>query len=386
MMPRLFSFLVFFSIATGIVGGLHYFLWLRLVRDTGLHGTARTAATAALVVLALSIPLSFVAMRTLPRALGKFLFWPMYLWMGFLLLGFFTLLAVYFVRTLSFWIGAAPDLERRQFLIRWSSALGGAMAALLGGYALVRGRSLPAVKKIEVALKRLPRTLDGITIVQLTDVHIGPTLGREFVEALVERTNALLPDVIAITGDLIDGSVAELSDAVAPLGQLRARHGVFFVTGNHEYYSGVDGWIDELRRLGIRVLSNERVAIGNEAQFDLVGIDDLSAFGDGHRPDLPGALAGRDATRELVLLAHQPRVMKQAVAHGVGLQLSGHTHGGQIWPWNYFVYLQQPFVVGLHAVGDTQIYVSPGTGYWGPPMRLGSRAEITQVVLRSAWG
>ncbi len=224
-------------------------------------------------------------------------------------------------------------------------------------------------------------------MVQLTDVHVGPTIGHAFIDDIVRRTNALQPDLIAITGDLVDGSVEQLRDAVAPLARLRARHGVYFVTGNHEYFSGAAPWLNELGRLGIRVLRNERVSIGEgEASFDLGGIDDHSAARHGGLEPAAAvsqALSGRDPKRELVLLAHQPRSLLEAARFGVGLQLSGHTHGGQIWPFKYLVRLQQPFVEGLHRSGDAQIYVSRGTGYWGPPMRLGAPAEITHVTLES---
>jgi hypothetical protein len=234
-------------------------------------------------------------------------------------------------------------------------------------------------------IDRLAATASGTRIVQLTDVHVGPTIGKGFIEDVVKRANALEPDVIVITGDLVDGSVEELAEHVAPLGTLRARHGVYFVTGNHEYYSGADAWIAHLERLGIRVLRNEHVAIGGEGGFDLAGIDDLSAHGQGHGADLAKALLGRDAARACVLLAHQPRAIALANELGVDLQLSGHTHGGQMFPWNFAVRLQQPFVAGLHRLGRAQIYVSNGTGYWGPPMRLGAPAEITEIELvRSA--
>jgi predicted MPP superfamily phosphohydrolase len=244
------------------------------------------------------------------------------------------------------------------------------------------------VRSVRVRLERLPRKHDGLRIVQLTDLHVGPTIGREFIEDLVRRTNALNPDIVAITGDLVDGSVPDLHDAVSPLANLKARHGVFFVTGNHEYFSGAEAWLKALSELGIRVLQNERVVIGEgDNAFDLAGIDDRSAarYG-GLAPSeaLERALGGRDAERELVLLAHQPRSLLDAQSFGVGLQLSGHTHGGQVWPFGYLVRLQQPFVAGLHRHGAAQIYVSRGTGYWGPPMRLASPAEITEITLESA--
>jgi predicted MPP superfamily phosphohydrolase len=215
-----------------------------------------------------------------------------------------------------------------------------------------------------------------------------PAVGRAFIEDLVGRVNALAPDIVAITGDLVDGSVVELREAVAPLAGLRARHGVYFVTGNHEYFAGAGPWLDELARLGVRVLRNERVTIGaGDEAFDLAGVDDHSAERYGGLPGdeaVARALGGRAAGREVVLLAHQPKSFAAAARHGVGLQISGHTHGGQLWPFGAIVRLAQPFVAGLHRRGDAQIYVSRGTGYWGPPMRLGAPAEITEIVLRRA--
>jgi predicted MPP superfamily phosphohydrolase len=242
----------------------------------------------------------------------------------------------------------------------------------------------PEVVDVEIALRKLPRALDGFTIVQLSDLHTGLTIDREFVQRVVDRANALSPDLIALTGDLVDGNVEDLRDAVAPLGQLRAPHGVFAVTGNHEYYAGADPWIAEITRLGARYLRNERVSIERGgASFDLAGVDDFTAHGEGHGEDLPAATAGRDAEKALVLLAHQPRQVRNAARHGVDLQLSGHTHGGQIWPWHYIVKLQQGgLLAGRYEHEGTQLYVTRGCGYWGPPVRLLAPLEITRVILR----
>jgi predicted MPP superfamily phosphohydrolase len=282
-------------------------------------------------------------------------------------------------------VTAVADPQRRTLLAR---IFGGAVMATTSVLTAVAMRSALGpveVRRVPIALRRFPRQLNGLTLVQLTDIHVGPTIGRAFIETIVSRTNALNPDIIAITGDLVDGTVNELADAVAPLANLRARHGVFFVTGNHEYFAGAAPWIAELTRLGIRCLRNERITIGQgDASFDLAGVDDHSGarFGEpGHGENLEAALGNLDPTREVVLLAHQPKSIFQAARFGIGLQISGHTHGGQIWPFSYLVRLQQPFVAGLHRHAGAQVYVSRGTGYWGPPMRLGAPAEITQLVL-----
>jgi uncharacterized protein len=235
-----------------------------------------------------------------------------------------------------------------------------------------------------VKVKGLAPAMEGTVIVQLTDIHVGPTIGRDFIASMVREVNALSPDVIAITGDLVDGSVSSLGHHVAPLGELRAKHGVFFVTGNHEYYSGVEDWLVELRRLGVRVLANEHVTL--DGALDLAGVNDWSArrYDASHAADMGKALAGRDTSRPVVLLAHQPKHMREATERGVSLVLSGHTHGGQIWPWSKLVALDQHYLAGLYREGDTQLYVSEGTGYWGPPMRINTSPEITKIVLESA--
>ena len=377
----------------GVVGTLsallHYYLWARLVRDALLPQPWARVATIAIVALGALLPIAMPLTRLLPRTTT----WPfsalVYTWMGVLFLAFLLVVVGDVVR-----LGVAasallrPDVvaspERRTLLRQSIAAIAAIGAVSIGAFGIYEARAAIRIAKVRVALKRLPKSMAGLTFAQLSDVHVGNTIGHDFLADLVRRTNALSPDVIVITGDLVDGSVKELSAHVAPLADLKAPLGVYFVTGNHEYYSGADEWIAELQRLGIRVLHNERVELrrGDDA-IDLAGIDDWSAaqFGGGHGPDLASALEGRDSTRELILLAHQPRAIEEAAERGVGLQLSGHTHGGQIWPWNYLVLLQQPYVAGLHRHRDAQIYVSRGTGYWGPPMRVGAPAEITQITL-----
>lgn len=401
-MPRWASLLLFAMTSVVILTLIHYYLWRRLIHDTELRHPWRRVVSILIVLGGVSIPLAMWTTRLLDARLGLHLGWPAFVWMGYLFLLFLGFLAVDAIRMVR-WSArhgralvqstpasvpqtAPQDPERRRFFAR---VAGGTVATAATGtltWGMREALKELNVAEVAVTLPRLPAALDGFTIAHLTDIHVGFTISRGFVEGLVARTNALQPDLIAITGDLVDGDVPTLAHAVAPLGELRARHGVFFVTGNHEFFSGADPWVAELRRLGITVLRNQHVRIGEgDDGFDLAGVEDHDAarFG-GDAPDLARALAGRDPARELVLLAHQPRQVLATDGHGVGLQLSGHTHGGQIWPWHYAARLQQGFLAGLHRHRDTQLYVSRGTGYWGPPVRVGAPAEIAKIVLRAA--
>jgi len=269
--------------------------------------------------------------------------------------------------------------------LRESSAA--AVPILAGALTLLglwEARRVPRVKRVDVPIAGLPAALHGFRIVQVSDLHVGPTIKRKQVEGVVERVNTLDADLIAVTGDLVDGSVRELAEHTRPLGRMRARHGAYFVTGNHEYYSGVHAWVAELRRLGLRVLLNEHVSLRHDgAALVVAGVTDYSAgrFVEGHASDPHRALAGAPDGAVRVLLAHQPRSALEAQHAGVDLQLSGHTHGGQFVPWNFFVRFYQPFNAGLHRLGKLWVYVSRGTGYWGPPKRLGAPSEITQLRL-----
>ncbi|HEY8428834.1 MAG TPA: metallophosphoesterase [Sandaracinaceae bacterium] len=379
---------VFFVLVLGLTALIHFYLWQRLVRDPVWPSTLASIGTWGIGTLAASIPLAFVGSRLFPRELAAPIAWVAFVWMGAMFLFVVLLVPSELVRAGFGWLAAPDEVaspERRKLLARSIAVVVGAAGASLGALSMVNALSGPKLTRLRVSLRGLPSALRGLRIVQLTDIHVGPTIGRAFVEELVRRTNELEPDLVAITGDLVDGTVAELGDAVAPLANLRARHGVFFVTGNHEYYSGADEWIAHLRTLGIRVLRNERVTIEHDgAQLDVAGVDDWESRSFGHGPDLRKALAGKPEDRKVILLAHQPKQIDEAAALGVDLQLSGHTHGGQIVPFNYLVRLQQPYVVGLHEHGPSKLYVSPGTGYWGPPMRLGVKSEIALLELEPA--
>ncbi|MBC9717193.1 metallophosphoesterase [Streptomyces sp. TRM66268-LWL] len=269
---------------------------------------------------------------------------------------------------------------RRLFVSR---IIGGAAATAAvatvgyGTYSVMRG---PRLKHLTVPLAKLPRGAHGFRIAVVSDIHLGPVLGRAHTQRIVDTINSAQADLVAVVGDLVDGSVEDLGHAAEPLAGLRSRHGSFFVTGNHEYFSGAQQWVDHVRELGMQPLENARVEIGG---FDLAGVNDVAGESEGQGPDFVKALGDRDRSRASVLLAHQPVVIHDAVEHGVDLQLSGHTHGGQMWPGNFIADLANPTLAGLESYGDTQLFVSRGAGAWGPPVRVGAPSDITVVTLAS---
>jgi hypothetical protein len=374
-------------LASGFLAACHFYLAQRLVLDPDLAQPWRGLALGAIAALGASLVLQPIGERRLRPARARWIAWPASIWMGFAFLLLLGLLASDALLWLTGGVAEAAEGLPGSGAGAGVRAAAVTLLALLAGLAGLRsGLSPPQLRRVEIELPRWPAARDGYRIVQISDIHIGPILGRAFAASLVERVNALAPDLVAVTGDLVDGKLELLADEVAPFGRLRGRDGVYFVTGNHDHYSGADDWAGAVSRLGLCVLRNRRVAIGAGADaFDLVGVDD-------HRGDMIGAqggedldlaLAGRDASRPAVLLAHDPSTFKRASTLGIDLQLSGHTHGGQIWPFGYLVRLAVTFVAGHYRRGDAQLLVSCGTGFWGPPMRLGAPAEISEIVLRA---
>jgi len=311
-------------------------------------------------------------------------------WMGFIALAVGLLIVLDSVRwglaRLS--KNSVTDPERRIMLSRGMAAVATATAATTGASGVALAMSDPEEPHIVVPIKHLPVSLSGFRIVQLSDIHFGPTLRGDFAAHLVQRVNALKPDLVAITGDIVDGSVAELGPYVQALAAIQSTHGIYVCTGNHEYYSGVDAWCDAMTSWGMRVLRNEHISIEHGgARFDLVGVDDWrgSRLAKGQKYDFQAANAGRDQSVFSILLSHQPKAIHDAANGGIDLVLSGHTHGGQIWPGKYIVQLVQPYVSGLHRHNArTWIYVHSGTGYWGPPVRVGVPSEIALITLENA--
>jgi predicted MPP superfamily phosphohydrolase len=373
---RLFSFVLY-----------GYVVW----RIAPALGALWMSAACAIVLVAsfLTLPFAFQARRARPvRTIDRILAWSGLIGMGL----FSSLFVLTFVRDLALLAAAlvgvvAPGSVPMPALVLYSARAVPLIAALVTLLGFVNARRTAAVVRVDVSVVDLPPALDGFRIAQISDVHVGPTIRRPYVEAVVEAVNKLDADLVAITGDLVDGSVRDLAEHVAPLAGLRSREGSFFVTGNHEYYSGAAAWVGELRRLGITVLMNEHVVLRRgEAAVVVAGVTDFNAghFDRAEASDPKRALAGSPPAALRLLLAHQPRSAEAAEAAGFDLQLSGHTHGGQFLPWNFLVRLQQPFTAGLRRWRRMWVYTSRGTGYWGPPKRFGAPSEITLLRLVSA--
>ena len=367
-----------------LVGG-HLYLAERLVLAPALPPPWRGFALLTIGLGGASLVLQPLSARVLSARAARWIAWPASIWMGLA----FLLLVLGAAATLAQVLLGAVEVEPSGASLIDARLWAGAVAGLAFAVAGVGIRNVlngPVLERIELRLPNWPAPLDGFRIVQISDLHIGPILHRRFAAAVVAHCNALQPDLVAITGDLVDGQVAQIGDEIAPLTALRAVHGVYFVTGNHDYYSGVDAWVAEIERLGIRALRNQRVTIGRgEDVFDLAGVEDHHAHlvSATHREDLAAALADPQPARPVVLLAHDPLTFKRSAATGIALQLSGHTHGGQIWPFRYLVRLSTPYVAGHYRHDGAQLYVSRGTGFWGPAMRLFAPGEITEITIRA---
>jgi len=369
---------------------LHLYVGWRVAPALGDGFGSAYGVSFALLMLgsALLMPMTLLARSVRSQPLADRLAWAGSLAMGL----FSSLFVLTLLRDLA-WLALGlaglvlPVLQAGGFATfeRDSAAAVPLLGLLATALGLWNARRTAAVVEVDVPIAGLPAALHGFTIAQISDIHVGPTIKAPYLRRIVDSVNRLRADMVAVTGDLVDGSVRELAAHVAPLAELQSRHGTFFVTGNHEYYSGAAGWVTELRRIGLRVLMNEHVVVRHDgAEMIVAGVTDFSAhhFDPAQRSDPLAALAGApDAAGTRVLLAHQPRSADAAERAGFDLQLSGHTHGGQFWPWNLFVPLQQPFTAGLNRLRRLWVYTSRGTGYWGPPKRFGAPSEITRLRL-----
>ena len=364
---------------------LHVYIGVRLMPDIGAGRPGLLALTAVLLLSTLLLaPVGLMSSSLRRSRWSGQLAWAGLLAMG-LFSSFFVLTLLRDLVLMSLLVGTWLTGFGNAGLVPWSAVAVPLLALAVTMVGFVNARRVARVVKVDVPIAGLPAALHGYSIAQISDIHVGPTIRRAYLDAIVDRVNALGADAIAVTGDLVDGSVQRLAPHTAPLGRLKARDGAFFVTGNHEYYSGAVEWIAEVRRLGLTVLLNGHVLRRRGAASLLIaGVTDYSAhhFNPAHRSDPLAAIAGAPQDVAVkILLAHQPRSAPVAAKAGFDLQLSGHTHGGQFFPWNLFVPLQQPFVAGLHRVARLWVYTSRGTGYWGPPKRIGAPSEITLLRL-----
>ncbi len=280
--------------------------------------------------------------------------------------------------------GAEPadkaGLDRRLLLARGAAIFAGLTAAGITGYGVKTALGGPRINRVQVPLTKLPRAMDGTRLAVVSDIHLGPLTGTRHAGRIVEVINSVNADIVCVVGDLVDGSVAELGRFAAPLADIESRRGAYFVTGNHEYYSGYQEWVQEVARLGVRPLRNERIELDG---LDLAGVNDLGGADVGDAPDFGRALGDRDTTRPVVLMAHQPLAVKDAAPFGVDLQVSGHTHGGQMAPFNLLVPLQQPVTSGFGEVDGVPVFVTNGAGFWGPPVRVGAPPQVSVLELRT---
>lgn len=424
--------LAFLALVLAVLGLMNYYIWRRAVRATTRTGSrGRRIGTWLVIAAFFSTAIAQMGVRLFPPDVATPLAWVGFSWLGFafyfvlfLLLGELIRLGIRVFgagrstplaadasklatvpapavaplgaaesrvaiqerpsRTSEPQAADEREVNRRLFLSR-SVALGaGVAAAGVGGYGITRAMGDPVVRQVRVQIATLDPALAGFRIALFADAHLGSIRRKAAMEKLVDAVNGTEPDLVAVVGDLIDGSVADLGGDVAPMAGLQSRHGTYFVTGNHEYYSGAQQWIDYLPDLGVRVLRNERLAIERDgAAFDLAGINDINGADFDDPPDYEQALGGRRNDRPVVLLVHQPVDVDKSVDYGVDLQLSGHTHGGQLWPFDVIINAQQGAVSGLSRIEDTQLYVTAGAGFWGPPMRVGADPEVVVIELVS---
>ncbi len=367
-------------VISSLLGLLHAYIGWRVLPDMPVEPAVRLLGALWLVLSLMLVPAGLLSRAIRRQPLSDRLAWA-----GLLALGLFSsLLVLTLVRDAFLLLAALAGVNPAKLAGPTALAVP-LLAGLVTIIGLINARRVAKVIAVDVPIAGLPLALHGFTIAQISDIHVGPTIKHGYLNAIVDAVNRLNADLIAVTGDLVDGSVSRLAPHTAPLAKLNARHGAYFVTGNHEYYSNAHAWIAEIRRLGLTVLLNEHVVLTHDdARLLVAGVTDYSAhhFDESHRSDPLAALAGAPADVSMkLLLAHQPRSATAAADAGFDLQLSGHTHGGQFFPWNLFVPLQQPYTAGLNRLRGLWVYTSRGTGYWGPPKRLGAPSEITRLRL-----
>jgi predicted MPP superfamily phosphohydrolase len=383
-MPQWASFAIFFSVVLSVYGGAHYYLYTWWVRFTKPTRHRRRIVGLLFFLLVVSFPIARILARYDLNSFSYVLTLVSYIWMGlslyFFLLAFGSDLILGLLKIFPF--GSKPSIQSSLRFRRIQVACIAAGVLMIGGYALGEARNFRVIR-LEIPLSGLPPAMDGFSLVQVSDIHYGMLTENGKLSRIVDCINELQPDVVVITGDLVDEGVSHMEEMAIPLARLKSRHGLFAVTGNHEYYAGVDRAVAIMKKAGIRVLRNESVLLPGGLQ--LLGMDDPtgSRRTGNPSPNFEPLLSQLDAGKPSVLLYHQPIQFEKVTSLGIGLQLSGHTHGGQLFPIIFISRLIYPFTPGIHQRENSFLYVSRGVGTWGPPMRLGSAPEVTVIRFRS---
>lgn len=393
MLPILFIIISLMILSSG-----YFYVGYRLISSANFNSPVNLILWTILVILLLSLYLPFILSRV--GFNSKVLDYAS--WVGYIGLGFISFLIIlllikdivifsgFIYQKITLLISKSEIQQvanpgRRQFLMNvFNIGIVGA-ASTLTTYGVYQATKKPYIKRVFIPIKNFNEKLKDFTIVQVSDLHVGPTIKRKYVMEIVDEILKINPDVFVFTGDLVDGSVENLKWEVEPLKEIKPKYGKFFITGNHEYYSGAKEWMKEAENLGFTVLHNENRVVnynGNEILF--AGVPDVQGiqFYKDHFSDPKKAIAGSNESSIKILLAHQPKSLYKAVEAGFDIQLSGHTHGGQFIPWNFLAKIGQPFIKGLNKFENTWIYISNGTGYWGPPLRIGAQSEITLIKFK----
>jgi predicted MPP superfamily phosphohydrolase len=355
--------------------GMQYYVAFWAIRNFPVLSLNADAVRIGVLLIALSFPLNMYCLRHFRGAWTGWFAYVSYIWLGVVFIWLsWAVLGDFVVLMARFW-GAAERLRP------WAAALVLAATASSVLWALCNAARMPRLTEVAVALPHLPRELEGFTIVQLSDLHLGVTVPLTKFARVVEASNGLHPDLVVLTGDILDAGLRDESEAGRIGARIKAPQGVFAVLGNHEFYHGVEDSARGFQEMGARLLRNEIVTL--PCGLQVAGFDDLVAGGV-HRGEMAAVLAKIDRSKPSLLLSHQPLAFDEAARAGVGLVLSGHTHQGQIFPFTLIVRLVYRYVYGLHREGNSWLYVTSGTGQWGPPMRLFTRAEIVRITLRRA--
>ncbi|MDP6853500.1 MAG: metallophosphoesterase [Candidatus Marinimicrobia bacterium] len=379
--------MLFFILFSSVLFGMYLFVGWRFIYPLEVTPLLKTILGLIMFLFyCLPLLIFYFHFNRIDTPFTRVINWLGYTGLGTVSLLFFIQLGVEFYEGVKLIIGKTHqfDPRRRAFLGLTAKQIAGGLAATGTLWGVYTATKKPEIVKIDIPIENLPPQLKGLRLAQITDLHVGSMITGKFVKQVTDSLKSLNADMVFFTGDAADGSVEHFGKYMDSFSTVRPKYGKFFVTGNHEYYSDMNGWLRKIESLGFKILVNESQNIViNGATLMITGIPDRGGrhFSKFHRTDMEKAVGGMAEPDAKILLAHQPKDVEHAVKYNFNLQLSGHTHGGQYFPFSLLVQLAHPFIKGLHKRENTWIYVNQGTGYWGPPMRIGTVPEITEITL-----